>query len=411
MSSSAAAAATAAAAAASPAAATIAEAQARLEGLRQRERQQDDAAEALRAAIEALPPGLVKDDKRRDLDARERALTATRAAIREEEVRIDTARGVGGLADTAAIDKALVRQQQREAHARRATKMQMGRATFGILEEGSDDAFVGVAFAITKRHLLTAHHNLVTSGGILRSVRIKSPTLEPPAPTTSASSSAGGAASPVYLATRVGNERVRGGLDWTVLRVNDPVLEPVGLWRGTFSFADAGEHITLFDVGVGPVTEAADLLPKIYVVGGSIVAIHADVFHYNAPTFPGDSGGPIIYNAYGEVCGMHIQQINKVPGDRPAATAAAPTAAGPKSAPEKRGSKRPRGPAATTAAASASASAGPKSAPEKRKAKRTRDDGAEELRSSLSGSTAHLGEALRIDVILPALLRLCAGEL
>jgi hypothetical protein len=152
----------------------------------------------------------------------------------------------------------------------------------------------------------------------------------------------------------VGGDRTH---DWAVLRITDPVLEPVHLWRGRFVFADSDEPITLFNVGIGPVTEAADLSPKVHVVGGTIVGIHSTVFHYHAPTFKGDSGGPIIYNAAGEVCGMHIQQINKVPEQVAGAAA-------------------------------------------------------EELRSSsLSGSTAHLGEALRIDVILPRVVALCGGEL
>ena len=77
------------------AAASVAEAEARLGELRQQEKQEREAAEALRTAIEALSAGPEEEKKRRDLEARERALAATRAAIKDEEARLDAARGVG----------------------------------------------------------------------------------------------------------------------------------------------------------------------------------------------------------------------------------------------------------------------------------------------------------------------------
>ena len=83
-----------------------------------------------------------------------------------------------------------------------------------------------------------------------------------------------------------------------------------------------------------------------------------------------DSGGPIIFNDRGEVCGMHIRHTSIY-----------------------------------EAAAAAQGST------KERRAKSPRDDAAGDLRSSLSGSTALMSEALRIDVILSDLVDLCEGEL
>ena len=142
--SSSAAAAAAAAAAASPAAATIAEAQARLGELRQQEKAEALAAASLRSAIEALPPGPAKDDKRLDLDARERALAAIRAAIEKEEARLDAARGVlDQRAEVGITDEAVERA---------------GRSLYAFYAGDGQALPSGTAFAVEGGFLVTAHH-------------------------------------------------------------------------------------------------------------------------------------------------------------------------------------------------------------------------------------------------------------
>jgi len=227
-------------------------------------------------------------------------------------------------------------------------------AMFGILD---GEKVVGVAFAITKHHVLTACHNLLVAVGnketLLQSINVQSvSSLEAPSMGTT----------PPLRATLVASNKQ---LDWAVLRVSQEVdLQPVPIWRGDFRDI-LGEQIILFDLGAGMTTGESTNFMMLFT---NISGISGSVLYHSGATFKGDSGGPIVLTSSGPVCGMHVLQINAVP-ESPAATTE-----------NLRNAKSPRG------------------------------EHDEDLHSSLSGSTAHIGEALRIDVIHDALVRACAPE-
>lgn len=254
--------------------------------------------------------------------------------------------------------QAAAEQAREDAFDAMVARVEQG--TLAILDV--TDVPVGVAFAITKRHLLTAHHNIPAGHNRVR-VKLIVPQVQA-ASSSSASSSSSSAAvassTPIWEATLVGgNEK----FDWAVLSLTISTLPPVPLWRGTLERKHRGKRITLCDLGIGAFAEDPDLgaSAAFTIAKTTIHTLFPHVIIHDASTFPGDSGGPIILNASGQVIALHIAQLNKVPVDAP-------------------------------------------------KPKRSRSGEEDDLRSSLSGSTAHLSEAVRIDFIRDDLIRLCAPE-
>ena len=296
MSSSAAAAAT-AAAAASPAAATIAEAQARLGELRQQETAEALAAAALRAAIEALPPGLVKDDKRRDLAERKEALTAIRAAIEKEEARVDAARGM--LDQRAGVDlpDAAMERAQRSLY------------TFYA---GEDQALPsGTAFAVEGGFLVTARHCVL--GGSPFVAKLDGELL------------------PVKV---VRSDQRR---DWALLRPKGwelasedslPITasKPRLAGRAFIAHLNVGEanmHVRLHDTDPGDAASPQVIAAAREKLAHALVPVDVQLYYrdgirfkYVASTQGGDSGAVVLLSSSGEAFGMHVEHVNAVRGPR-----------------------------------------------------------------------------------------------
>ena len=99
-----------------------------------------------------------------------------------------------------------------------------------------------------------------------------------------------------------------------------------------------------------------------------ITNVFPKIILHGATTFAGDSGSPLLLDESGRIIAMHIAQVNKVPSKPPATP----------------------------------------------KRKRSGDAQEDDLRSSLgsssNSSTAHLGEAVRIDAIRAKLVEACTPE-
>ena len=233
----------------------------------------------------------------------------------------------------------------------------MKPATFAILGVAGEP--VGVAFAVTRRHLLTAHHNLPKGHNRLQVQGVAhTPASASSSSSSGAATSSSSSASPAlpFAATLVGGDEE---LDWAVFRVEQD-LQPAPLWKGRLDEnKHFGRRVLLFDLGIGSWSEDPDqqVSAGFMVFETLISGIRPNIIVHDAPSFPGDSGSPVLLDEAGHVVAMHIAQVNKVPVTR----------------------KRGR-------------------------------EGDDELHSSLSSSTAHVGQAVRIDVIRSRIAELCAPE-
>jgi V8-like Glu-specific endopeptidase len=253
---------------------------------------------------------------------------------------------------------------------------------YGILEKDETDkyVFVGVAVAITKKHLLTAYHNIV----VLADDEVESSWLSPveimlasegkTALSSATSSSSASVPSLTLKAEVVGGDEVD---DWAVLKIEGESLQPVPVVMENLAYVTKTVMLVTLHTTVFYEANDVKLTAAQSVQECTISTALLDKLQYNVSVFKGHSGSPLVICSDGRLCGIHIAQINNMSVPRPI--------------PPKT-SKKPRcEPALTDVQAS------------HEDLRKTVQD----IQEGASGSMAHVAEALRIDYILEKLKRMC----
>jgi len=161
----------------------------------------------------------------------------------------------------------------------------------------------GVAFAITKRHLLTAAHNVSAESaedGVIRfdeTVALRKPGTKQK-----------------LDAVCVGGSIKK---DWAVLelRTEGVSLAPAVIVDEGFSFTTS-TRVQLFTLHVALANET-DREPRVRFCAPTTVEMFVgndyEYVLFDRSTFAGDSGSPLVDWASGRVCGMHVYEFNQLP--------------------------------------------------------------------------------------------------
>jgi len=153
----------------------------------------------------------------------------------------------------------------------------------------------GVAFAITPRHLLTAAHNVSAEAGdqvlcFSKSVQLRAPVF-----------------AQQLTATVVGGSLKQ---DWAVLKLEDATVRmaPAAIVDKDFE-PEVTDEVALFTMNVAHANEARSS-PKVRIGSTTVDAIAEGSLMYDASTFPGDSGSPLMHVVSGLVIGIHVLEFN-----------------------------------------------------------------------------------------------------